>query len=96
MWTFFPQRDLVIKIKYEHNFNIYNKMYFIYYLFALAHDLSVIVFVFVFRMQDGLTALMLTAFNGHPECVKVLLRRGANRERTTNVSHSMIKLFFVK
>ena len=40
-------------------------------------------------MQNGDTALTLAAGAGHPGCVRLLLKRGANKEATDNVVRGM-------
>ena len=36
-------------------------------------------------IQDGWTALIITAYHGHDECMKLLLSKGANIDLVTNV-----------
>ncbi len=42
-------------------------------------------FLLRFRVQGGYTALLRAAENGHTDCVRLLIERGANKEAKTSV-----------
>ena len=44
--------------------------------------------VYVIRTQDGDTALMWAAANGHTDCVRALVGAGANKDATNKVRHA--------
>jgi ankyrin repeat protein len=41
-----------------------------------------------FNSQGGWTALILAAWNGHADCVRLLIDAGAGKDARNNVRHS--------